>query len=59
MSSLNRDSSWVVIRRATGEVLFETFSAKTAAAVNREAYDVIPILVAYLQSINGRQRAPC
>jgi hypothetical protein len=58
MSSLNRDSSWVVIRRATGEVLFETFSAKTAAAVNREAYDVIPIL-AYLQSINGRQRAPC
>jgi hypothetical protein len=46
-----RSGSWVVIRKATGEVLFETFSQAVADAVNRERYDVVPIYD-YLVALN-------
>ena len=46
-------SSWVVVRKATGEAVFETFSRKIADAVNRDAYRVVPILD-WLVSLNGR-----
>lgn len=45
--------SWVIRRKATGVVLFETFSATVADAINRASYDVIPIME-YLQGLNGK-----
>jgi hypothetical protein len=32
--------SWIVVRRATGESVLETFSARQAGAINQEAYAV-------------------
>jgi hypothetical protein len=33
--------SWVVVSRATGAAVFETFERRTAEAVNAAAYDVV------------------
>lgn len=49
--SLTRTASWVIIRTATGEAIFETFNASTAAQINQEAYRALPILE-YLQTLN-------
>lgn len=55
-SSLTRDSSWVVVRKATGEAVLETFNPELAAAINRDAYDVVPVLE-WLQGLNRAIRA--
>lgn len=47
--------SWVIRERATGRVMFETFNARTAAAINTAKYEAVPILE-YLQSINGKAK---
>lgn len=44
-------ASWVIRERATGNVLFETFSRKIAEAINTNRYEAVPIL-AYLASLN-------
>jgi hypothetical protein len=49
-----KPASWVVVRKATGEVILETFSERTAQAINRAAYDVIPI-DQYLRSLNHKR----
>ena len=46
-------TSWVIVRRATGKAVFETYSRDVANAVNREAYAVIPIMK-YLGNLNRR-----
>lgn len=48
--------SWVIRERATGRVLFETFSRKVAAAINTAKYEAVPILQ-YLGSINAAIKA--
>jgi len=48
-----RTASWVIVRKSTCEAIFETFSEKIAEAINREAYDVIPILE-WLQGLNRK-----
>jgi len=49
-------SSWVVIEKASRRVLFETFSACIAGAINRAKYDVIPI-AEYLADLNRSIRS--
>ena len=44
-------ASWVVIDKATGAAVLETFSASTAAAIRRDRFDVVPILD-HLQALN-------
>ena len=46
-----RTASWVIQEKATGRVLFETFSARVAEAINRTRYEAVPILE-YLQALN-------
>ena len=48
-----KTASWVIVEKATGKAIFETFNSKVADAVNREKYEVVPILE-YLVSINGK-----
>jgi hypothetical protein len=48
-------ASWVVVDKATGKGVMETSEEKTAQAVNRERYDVIPALE-YLQNYNRAVR---
>jgi hypothetical protein len=48
-------SSWVVVRKSDKQAIFETFSKRTAAAINTERYTAVPILE-YLVSINGREK---
>ena len=43
--------SWVIIRRADNQVIFETFSEKVAKAINLDKYKVVPILE-HLQNFN-------
>jgi len=45
--------SWVIREKATGRVLFETFEAKTVAALNTEKYEAVPILK-YLQEVSSK-----
>jgi hypothetical protein len=52
MSSLSRTASWVIVRRETGEVVFETFDPLFVGRLNTEAYVAVPIL-AYLQAFNA------
>ena len=44
--------SWVIRRKATGEVITETSSRKFVIAINREKYEVVPIRE-YLASLNA------
>ena len=50
-NSLSRTASWVIREKATGNVLFETYSASLVGALNTVKYEAVPIL-AYLQSLN-------
>ena len=43
--------SWVAVDKSTGKAVLETFEKKTADAINREKYDVLPIQD-YLGSLN-------
>ena len=54
-SSLNRDASWVIRNKATGEVLFETFDKKVVDALNTAKYEAVGIRE-YLGSINGAKK---
>ena len=46
-------ASWVVIEKATGDAVLETFSIDTAKAINLEKYDVLP-KYDYLIALNKR-----
>lgn len=46
-------ASWVIVRRADDEAVFETFNRATAKCVNLENYEVVPILE-WLQRVNAR-----
>jgi hypothetical protein len=48
-------ASWVIVRKITGEAIAETFLRHVAEAVNREAFDVMPI-GEWLALINQRTR---
>lgn len=48
---MKRDASWVIRRKATGEVVLETFSPKLVAALNTARYEAVPILD-YLVALN-------
>lgn len=45
--------SWVVVNRATGKAVFETFERSTAQAINTERYEVLTA-ARWLGRINGR-----
>lgn len=47
-------ASWVVRNRATGEVLFETFSAALVAKINAAKYEAVPI-AEYMASLNRKK----
>ena len=46
-----KTASWVVREKSSGKVMFETYNAKLAAALNTEKYEAVPIKD-YLASIN-------
>ncbi len=46
-------ASWVIVDKATGKAVMETYLKKTADAVNLDKYKVVPI-EDYLISINGK-----
>jgi hypothetical protein len=46
-----KTASWVIVNRATGAAIFETFNEKTARAINAQLYRAVPILE-YLQGLN-------
>lgn len=46
-----RPGSWVIVDRATGLAVFETFELSTAGRINEDRYDVVPVL-RYLSSLN-------
>lgn len=50
-----RTASWVVVDRATDKAILETFSPTMAAAINTNAYEVLPILD-WLQRVNRNAR---
>ena len=49
-------ASWVIINKATGEGVFETFSPKLISRINAAKYEAVPILK-YLQALNARIKA--
>lgn len=46
------DASWVIVDRATGKAVLETFNFELCQFININRYRVVPIL-AWLQSLNG------
>jgi hypothetical protein len=48
-----KTASWVIINKATGFAIFETFNENTAKAINTRLYKAVPILE-YLQSLNKK-----
>ena len=53
-----KSGSWIVVRKADGEAVFETFSQKMADAIRRDRYDVVPAydyLVALNRSIKEQK----
>ena len=51
MTSLARTSSWIVVSKETGAAIFETFNEQLTTIINRDKYDVVPVLT-YLQGLN-------
>ena len=47
----DRMASWIIIDKATGKAVLETFNRKVASAINTERYEVVPILQ-YLYQLN-------
>lgn len=45
--------SWIVVSRATGESVLETFSRRIAEAINQEKYEVLTALQ-WLQRFNAK-----
>lgn len=45
-------SSWIIVSRATGKPVLETFSARVAGAVDRGRYEVLTALD-WLQRFNA------
>lgn len=50
-NSLQKDSSWVIKDKLTGEVLFETFQKSLVDKINKDKYVAVPILQ-HLQELN-------
>ncbi len=50
-----KSASWVIRRKDSGAVLFETFSPKIVAALNTAKYEAVPIHT-YLAEINRKIR---
>lgn len=48
--------SWMIVNRATGNVIFETFERSTAERVNQEHYEVLTALQ-WLNRINRKATA--
>jgi hypothetical protein len=46
-----KTASWVIVNRATGAAVFETFNENTAKAINEKLYCAISALE-YLQQLN-------
>lgn len=46
-------SSWVIIKKETGEVLLETFSAELVSKLNPEHWEAVPIME-YLGNLNKK-----
>jgi len=46
-----KTASWIIVNRATGAAVFETFNENTAKAVNEKFYRAMPALE-YLQQLN-------
>lgn len=51
-----KTASWVIINKATGNPLLETFNPKYVAALNTEKYSAVPIME-YLTTLNARIKA--
>jgi hypothetical protein len=51
-----RSGSWVIVNKATGEAVFETFSPKLVSRINAAKYEAVPVLE-YLQALNARIKA--
>lgn len=49
-------ASWVAVSKATGAAVAELYNPRLVEAVNRDKYDVIPILN-YLQGLNKKALA--
>jgi hypothetical protein len=50
-----RTASWVIVDKATGRAVFETFRASIADKVNTTRYEVVPILE-WLHRVNAAAR---
>lgn len=50
-----RGSSWIIVSRATGQPVLETFSARLAGAVDTARYEVLTALQ-WLQRFNASVR---
>jgi len=48
-----RTASWIIIEKATGKAVLETFNPKVMEAINTEKYEAIPVLQ-YLASLNQK-----
>lgn len=44
-------ASWVIIKKDSGEVMFETFLPKLVECLNTEKYEAVPIM-GYLAGLN-------
>jgi hypothetical protein len=51
VTSLEKDSSWIIRNKETGEVIQETFQKSVADKVNKDKYEAVPALQ-HLQEMN-------
>lgn len=48
-------NSWIIVSKATGKPVLETYSTKVVNAINLEKYEVFTAL-AWLQNLNRRAK---
>ncbi len=50
-----KTASWVIVRKDTGEAIFETFNEKLVSKINHQKFKAVPILD-YLQELNRKTK---
>lgn len=53
MTQKHTPNSWIIINRATGNAILETFSEKYAKSINAEKYEVLTA-IEYLVQLNEK-----
>jgi hypothetical protein len=53
VDKMSKTTSWIIIKKETNEILFETYNSVMLKKINKEKYKAVPI-IEYLNDLNKK-----